>query len=248
MNRVGFAIQRAIKKLGRAAGLEIRYAFQNPPITDPRMYSRWLIRDQVRCIFDVGANIGQSACRYAAAFPSSTIHSFEPFPAAYSRLQQIANASNGRIQAYQLACGDCEGNMEVSVDPSSLSQLNKLVAVTGANSVPSTKTTRIQVSTVDRICEQQKIESIDILKTDTEGYDAKVLAGAVNMLSRGRVRCVVAEIGFLNDLQHTEFSEVFLFLHRFGYKLAGIYEISYYRSLACDFANALFVQPLPTAC
>ncbi len=239
-------IQQAIKKLARRAGLEIRYAFQNPPITDPRIFSRWLERDQVRCIFDVGANIGQSARSFAAAFPSSTIHSFEPFPAAYTRLQQLAESSNGRIRAYQLACGDSEGSMEVSVDPNSVSQLNKLVAVSGVN-LSSTKTTRIQLCTIDKICEQQNIESIDILKTDTEGYDAKVLAGAMNMLSRGRVKCAVAEIGFLNDLQHTEFSEVFLILHRFDYKLAGIYEISYNRSLACDFANALFVQPFPRA-
>jgi FkbM family methyltransferase len=248
MNKILFVIQRAIKKVARTAGLEIRYAFQNPSITDPRIYSRWLAPDQVRCIFDVGANIGQSARSFATGFPNSIVHSFEPFAGAYSRLERIADSSNGRIRAYQLACGDCEGSMEVVIDPSSLSQLNQLVPVTAGKPGTPDQKMRVQISTVDRICEEQRIEWIDILKTDTEGYDAKVLAGARRMLSSGRVKCVVSEIGYLNDTQHTEISEVFLLLHQFGFKMAGIYEVSYFRSRACDFSNALFVQPISKPC
>jgi hypothetical protein len=90
---------------------------------------------------------------------------------------------------------------------------------------------RIQISTIGAIYGHQHIETIDILKTDTEGYDAKVLASASRMLSEGRVRCVISEVGFLEDPQHTEFAKVFLLLHQTGFEMAGFYEASYLRTL-----------------
>src|SRR4051794_34085666 len=36
-----FATQRAIKRLARSVGLEVRYAFQNPPITFAGIYAPW---------------------------------------------------------------------------------------------------------------------------------------------------------------------------------------------------------------
>jgi FkbM family methyltransferase len=39
-----------------------------------------------KTIFDVGANIGQTAKTYRRLFPSAEIWSFEPFPASYESL------------------------------------------------------------------------------------------------------------------------------------------------------------------
>jgi len=36
----------------------------------------------------------------------------------------------------------------------------------------------------------------------------------------------MCEVGVLGDKQHTDFTKVFLFLHRLGFKIAGIYEPS----------------------
>jgi FkbM family methyltransferase len=237
-----FALQKALKKFGHVFGAEIRYAFQNPAITSAEIYAPWLSPSSVRCIFDVGANVGQSARAFLKAFPASTIHSFEPFPAAYARLEQVAKASGGRIKAYQIACGACDGYMDVVADPDSTSGLNQLrPELDGSLSSPK-QTLRIQISTIDTICKHEGIEGIDILKTDTEGYDANVLAGANRMLSEGRVQCAISEVGFVDDLQHTEFAKVFLPLHRAGFQLAGVFEASYLKNYRCDFVNALFIR------
>jgi FkbM family methyltransferase len=241
MSRIRFAIQGAIKKLARSSGFEIRYAFQNPSITSAEIYAPWLLPENVTCIFDVGANVGQSARAFAKAFRRSTVHSFEPFPGAYARLEELAKSSRGRIKAYQLACGACEGPMDVVVDPDSASTLNQLRSNASRTS-SSKQTVRIEVCKLDTFCQQQGINLIDILKTDTEGYDAKVLAGAHQMLSAGRVRCVICEVGFLDDSQHTDFTEIFLFLHQLGFLMAGFYEVSYSRNSRFDFANALFIR------
>jgi FkbM family methyltransferase len=240
-----FSIQRTAKKLARSIGLEIRYAFQNPPLTSAAIYAPWLVGDKVTCIFDVGANVGQSAEAFAREFSRSTIHSFEPFPAAYVRLEKLAKASSGRIKAYKLACGASAGHMDIVVDSESSSALNQLRPDL-ATAAPSSrkKKFRIQIAAVDDICDQQGITKIDILKTDTEGYDAEVLAGARRMLSEGRVRCIICEVGFLGDTQHTDFTRVFLVLHRLGFEIAGIYEPSYFNNYRMDFTNALFVRRL----
>jgi hypothetical protein len=127
--------------------------------------------------------------------------------------------------------------MDVASDPNSTSALNQLrPGNADKNSI------RVQISTIDAICDQEGIDHIDILKTDTEGYDAEVLARAHRMLSKGQVQCLMCEVGFLADKQHTDFTKVFLFLHQLGFEIAGIYETTYFRNGRTDFTNALFVQ------
>jgi FkbM family methyltransferase len=234
IGRVRFGAQAALKSVARSLGVEIRYAFQNPPISSPSIYHRWLCPDDARCIFDVGGNIGQSAIAFALTFPNATVHSFEPFPEAFHQLSITGAKFKDRIKPWRLALGDKEHALLTGVDPSSKSQLNALAPGSGGASV--------KVTTVDAFCNRERIASIDILKTDTEGYDARVLSGARRMLSEKRIQCVVSEVGFVGDRHHTPFEEVYGILHTNGYWLAGLYETSYCRSGECDFANALFAS------
>ena len=105
ISRIRFGAQAALKSVARSVGLEIRYAFQNPPISSPSIYHRWLSPDDARCIFDVGANIGQSATAFAMTFPNATVHSFEPFPAAFHQLAITGAKLKGRIKSWRLALG-----------------------------------------------------------------------------------------------------------------------------------------------
>jgi hypothetical protein len=99
------------------------------------------------------------------------------------------------------------------------------------------------IAPIDDICEQQGITKIDILKTDTEGYDAEVLAGARRMLSEERVRCIMCEVGVLGDKQHTDFTRVFIFLHRLGFEIAEISETSYFSNYRMDFTKCTICTP-----
>src|SRR4029077_5340792 len=53
--------------------------------------------------------------------------------------------------------------------------------------------TRVRTTTVDAYCREQEIETIDILKIDTQGTSDRVLRGAEGMLKNGRIRLVRAE-------------------------------------------------------
>jgi FkbM family methyltransferase len=232
ISRVRCCAQAALKSVARSLGLEIRYAFQNPPISSASLYRRWLRSEDAQCIFDVGANIGEMATAFVMTFPNAMVHSFEPFPAPFQQLATTARKFKGRIKPWQLALGDEEHAVTTGVDPSSRSKLNTLGPGSGGSTV--------QVATLDAFCIRERIASIDILKTDTEGYDARVLRGASRMLSDKRIRCIVSEVGFVGDRHHTPFEDVYCLLRASGYQLAGLYEASYFRSGECDFANALF--------
>src|SRR5213078_2917150 len=53
----------------------------------------------IATVFDVGGNFGQSALRFAAAFPKARVFTFEPVADSYQRLQRAASG-NDRIVAF----------------------------------------------------------------------------------------------------------------------------------------------------
>jgi FkbM family methyltransferase len=224
--------QKAVKSVTRVFGLEIRYAFNNLPIYSPLIYGRWVNPADARCIFDVGANIGQSAKAFAKAFPNAVVYSFEPFPAAFHELAITGAKFKGRVKPYKLALGDEDHVVVTSVNPSSKSVENKVT--------PGSNGASVQVTTIDSFCSREGITTIDILKTDTEGYDARVLRGANEMLGQKRIRCIISEFGFIGDPQRTSFEDVYDILHANGYRFAGLYEATHTHAGECFFANALF--------
>ena len=77
----------------------------------------YLPRYRVDVVFDVGANIGQSANSYLAGFPDSCIYCFEPVSYTFHRLQDNFK-NNERIECYQFAFGSLrkKGKMVIQGD------------------------------------------------------------------------------------------------------------------------------------
>src|SRR5207244_368202 len=65
-DRLGVDVVRDIKKLR----------------SDNR-YRAHLAGESVDTIFDIGGNVGQSAVRFAKAFPNAQVHTFEPVPETF---------------------------------------------------------------------------------------------------------------------------------------------------------------------
>jgi FkbM family methyltransferase len=222
--------QAKIKSMARIFGLEVRYSFQNRPITDATTYGRFT---DPKVIFDVGANIGSVA--KASQFPNAKIYSFEPFPAPFNLLK-MRSLKCPSIKPVQLALGQTELAITTGVSITSSSPLNKIS--------PGKAGAKITVTTIDNFCSANHIETIDILKTDTEGHDAHVLKGATQMLAENKICCIMSEVGFIQDYSHTLFEDIFDLLRPCGYQFAGLFETTFDRSGKCNFANALFALPI----
>lgn len=197
----------------------------------------------IRTIFDVGANIGQTALRFAKHFPLAKIHSFEPVNSVYQKLC-AATRNNDNIKCYHLALSHVKEQVSIAVsEDDQFSVLNSLKSNLQNNS-PKTKQETIQTDTLDNFISENGISSIDLLKIDTEGYEIPVLNGAKNALENNRVKLIYLEVGFSEEnTRNTYFIEVLNKLSQHQFSLFGLYEVHHHDIVHNKhFGNALFVH------
>jgi FkbM family methyltransferase len=167
-------------------------------------------------LFDVGANVGQTAQRLVQVFPSSTIYSFEPVPATFVKLQRnVAHLT--QVECVDVALGEEPGEVTMTTDRDGRNTL--IAGVSSSNSVSA------RVTTLDNFCADRSIQRADVLKIDTEGFETFVLNGARGMLSQGHIEFVVAECDFIRreDEPHGDFFEIHALLAPLGFKMIGLY-------------------------
>jgi FkbM family methyltransferase len=192
-------------------------------------------RNGVRILLDVGANIGQSAISYLREYPRAEIYSFEPVAATYEKL--VANTRRfPRIHAYNLGFGPEACQTTIHVNPESQRSSLKLAR-------PEDRPETITLSTIAAFAEEQKLQSVDFLKIDTEGFDLDVLAGAVPLLAQQRIHFVQCECEpVVRTREYASFSEVADFLTKYGYCAFGVYEqFREYGKQVLLYWNAVFV-------
>jgi len=170
-------------------------------------------------VFDIGANVGGFA-RLFAPMTHSRVLAFEPSPRTYESLKtNVARMSNA--ECFNLALGSAPGeaSLRVHTDGSVTDSLVDGDADDGAARVS------VQVDTVDRVAERLGVERIDLLKSDTEGYDLEVLKGAEAMLRAGRVRFIFCEceMARVTPEPHTSFFDLHPFLAHRGFRCVAVY-------------------------
>jgi FkbM family methyltransferase len=193
------------------------------------------------CCFDIGANTGQTAKKMRSYFPAATIYSFEPVSNTYQLLtENLEGLSN--IKTFPFALGEQKSEMEIFLFKNS--QWNSLSAPVSERAKKTGGPSEfIQVDTVDNFAGQNNIRKIDILKSDTEGYELEVLKGAQDCLQNQIIESLYLEVGFSEqDTQHTYFPVVMEELARYPYKFSGLFEKSYTKNDVLLYANALFIK------
>lgn len=198
----------------------------------------------VRTAFDVGANVGQTVHLIKNRFADCHVHAFEPVAATCRALERGVRDLRG-VTCHRLAFAERPGQARIATGANS--QLNHLLpedaAVDGATSEI------VETDTIDRFCAARQINSIDILKVDAEGADLRVLQGARQMITEGRVAFVLTEVGFVaDDPGHVYFQRVYDYLVDAGAKPHGFYD--YYlddQDGSLVFANLLFASPAAIA-
>jgi len=143
------------------------------------------------------------------------------------------------IRPHQLAFGEQSGEMTIHLREES--GCNSLASFNNqaANSIGRFET--VTIATIDSFCSANQIKRIDLLKTDTEGFDKSVLLGAKRMLEESCVGAIYSEITFLeSDHTHTQFFQVYETLRPYNFNLYGIYEPGGGGNTM--YSNALFVH------
>ena len=189
-----------------------------------------------KIVLDVGANEGQAAMSILEAFPGAEIHCFEPVAETFERLRR--NVGSQGCRCMQQAVGRAVGNATIHVAANSLT--NSIV-----HKSPGSTEQAVIVTTVDAYAAERCMQSIDLLKIDTEGFELDVLAGAERCFAEQIVRFVLIEAGFhFSGHEHVRYEQIHEHLKCRGFELFGFYNQTRCWSGATRlrFADALFAH------
>jgi FkbM family methyltransferase len=215
-------MKKAIKRLALSLGYVIKRTTSHSSGSDfVEDLGRLIGRDKSPTVFDVGANVGQTARRFRAEFPSARIYSFEPVRNTYEKLKEAIN-SDPLIFCFNIALGAAKGQAEIYKNENS--ELNSFKQQRCNMGVHQTET--VQIETIDGICAGKGVSTIEILKSDTEGFDLEVMRGGEGLFRTERIKSVVVEVTFdYDDLAHTNFFKLLEFLAGYGFSIMSMYDV-----------------------
>jgi FkbM family methyltransferase len=226
-------IKESLKRGAQSLGLNLisTERFGVEPELD---LARLTANDPLKTIFDVGGNFGQTATRFAVAYPGVAIYTFEPVPSSFEKLQK-AIRGHASVKPFNIALGDQAGTGSINLTDSAGSN-TLLENQSSHNSVD------IKIDTVDAVARAQGVDTIDLLKIDVEGYELQVLKGAEGLLSQGRIRYVFAECVLAPDTEspHTSFFDLHAVLERHGFCFVNYYAESFSLKIGCALGNVLY--------
>lgn len=142
-------------------------------------------------IFDIGAHKGKTLNLFKTVYQKGIFFCFEPNLTAYNYLKK--NFLSKKIKFYKLAIGNKNQKKKMRINfldlTNSLSNINlNSKYLKFKNFILSKKknlaqTVKVNVIKLDSFCAKNKINKIDVLKIDTEGFELKVLQGANKILN-----------------------------------------------------------------
>ena len=193
-------------------------------------------------LFDVGANVGQTFNWFRHHQPKAKIYSFEPVQATFTQLQKRAAGDNNCVLENK-ALGDEPGEKKIKLFEADMAVLNSL-RDDAMNNQANASEELITIDTLDHYCSTNKINKIDLLKIDTEGFELNVLKGAAGMIKAGKISFIYCETGFMKqNTRNTYFAELTEFLAAQQYYFFGLYDIDYHDWLRGNsFGNALYIH------
>jgi len=226
-------MKKILKKFINKLGYEIKKVdkeFKNISIED--LLKKTI--NQEPTIFDVGSNRGQSIDKFKKIFKEPHIHSFEPNKYEFNFMQQKYKNDRNLI-LNNFALGEFPGekifNITANTGNSSFNEINKdtrWLKVRSKEQKTSVqnfvKKAKVKISTLDEYCYRNKIDKIDLLKIDTQGYEDKVLKGSLKTLEQKKVKAILTEIIFDNVYdKYFSFSDIEKFLLPNNFRMVGIY-------------------------
>ncbi len=185
-------------------------------------------------IIDVGGSRGQSIEKYKKMFKNPIIHSFEPIKSDFELMyKKFSKDKNVYLNNYALGEKKDykEFNITAQTDNSSFNKINqntqwiKVRSNQFNTSIAGYVKTKIRtkIDTLDNYCLRKKINKIDLLKIDTQGYEDKVLKGSRLNLRKNNIKTIVTEIIFDNVYdKYFSFSDIEKYIITNNFRMVAI--------------------------
>lgn len=226
-------IKKNLEKIGYRITKLSKYSMQNdnPYIAIKNNFD---VEDAV--FFDIGVNQGQTAKKMKSVFPHAIIHGFEPSKICFKYLTE--NVKMEKVFFYNKAIGSSNSILEFNeYSWSAISSLLKR-AYTSSKII---ETYKVEVITIDDFCKNNDISYINLLKTDTEGYELEVLKGASEMMNENKIQFVLVEIFFNeNFIGQASFGDIYNYLLSKNFGLVRFYDFEITSDGLANRSDALF--------
>jgi len=178
-------IRNEIKFFLRKFGIDIsRYNFIEN--FDYRL-KYFLDINNIDCVIDIGANIGQYAKHLRRIGFKKNIISFEPLNHAYKILENKSK-KDSKWQSINFGIGDKDEISEINISKNSYSSSILEMSSIHSNSAPDSiylSKQKINIKKLDNLdlIKNLKYENI-FLKVDAQGYEDKVINGSINIMDK----------------------------------------------------------------
>jgi FkbM family methyltransferase len=151
-------IRRRLRRVGNYRVIHGRYKWGLDLFDD---LDKLINRQDVRIVFDVGANVGNTTRLYLEHFPKATVHAFEPVKSTFGHLQE-AVGHDSRVRLHHLAASDSSGFATIrKFDNSQSSTLNS--GLSDTLRVISSGEEQIETSRIDALIPKLGVERIDFM-------------------------------------------------------------------------------------
>lgn len=164
------------------------------------------------CLYvDVGTNKGQALFPLLRSTNNIFAIAFEPDQSNCDFVKRKAiNEYPGRLTIHCSGVGALTRNQKFSTGASSTASFHIV-----DDDTDDEKTRTIQMTTIDEAIKEHEIL---LLKSDTQGFEKEVLAGANKVFSRGKVRFLIMEVSYiLLRLHKTTEMDLLQTLYGWGY-------------------------------
>lgn len=169
------------------------------------------------CVFDVGANIGLFTQLLVSNFSiyEINIHAFEPSSSAYDALfRKFRDFSNIRLNKMGLGIKNDTQELYFDKPGSGLASLTKRRL--DHFNIKFALSEKVKIGTLDKYCEENEVDGIDLLKIDVEGHELDVLNGGIQMFRDNQIQMVSFEFGGCNIDTRTFFQDYYYFFKDVG--------------------------------
>jgi FkbM family methyltransferase len=207
---------------------------------DPFLDLERLVANRSPTIIDAGANVGQSIFDFRRVFRKPHIHAFEPGRESFAELQR---RTIGLPDLYLNNCGLGSQPGLVKFMVNSQSDMSSFLEPSDDCWGTITERRDTLIKTLDEYCAEHGVPRVDILKSDTQGFDLEVMKGAKELLSRNGVHMILVEVTLWGLYQGTPtIGEIHDFLAQYGFNLDCCYQFHYHHPKTA-WTDALFVNP-----
>jgi len=138
-------------------------------------------------VLDIGANIGYTACIFAAAIkPPAKVYAFEPDQVSFTTLSEVIRRKRlgASVEIFQPAVGRVEGTLEFWHNDEHSADHRVVTPEFKSSALDRSKISTVPVTSVDSFAALRGLTGISFIKIDVQGYELAVCEGMKRTLEK----------------------------------------------------------------